>query len=134
MKKILIGLLSLLIIFPKIPAYAAEPELQMMRATAYIGPTDTTYSGKPVYRGIAGANKRHVGQTAIVYQRLPNNKIGKIIGIYEVEDTGDTPGINNDNVIDIWCPDLDECQYFMEKVYEDGCQGKVYVQWLEAVG
>ncbi len=130
----LLALLAILIIFPKMSTYAAEPELQMMRATAYIGPTGTTCSGKPVYRGIAGANKRHVGQTAIVYQRLPNNKIGKIIGIYEVEDTGDTQGINNDNVIDIWCPDLDECQEFMNKVYENGCQGKVFVQWVEAKG
>lgn len=138
--KRLIAILIALIIFPKMSTYAQvteyeeRPYLQKMHATAYIGASDHTYSGKHVRDGIAATNKKHIGQTAIVYQRLPGNEVGEVIGIYEIEDTGDTKGIANDNIIDIWCPDLDACQDFMNTIYEDGCQGKVFVQFIDAEG
>lgn len=139
MKRFL-AILLVLIIFPKMSTYAEvieyeeRPYLQKMHATAYIGLSDITYSGTYVREGVAAANKKHIGQTAIVYQRLPGNKVGEVIGIYEIEDTGNTKGITNDNVIDIWCIDLDNCQLLMDRIYEDGCQGKVFVQFLEAKG
>ncbi len=139
MKRFL-AILLVLIIFPKMSTYAEVteydeiPYLQKMHATAYVGPSDYTYSGKHVREGLAAANKKHLGQTAIVYQRLPGNKVGEVIGIYEIEDTGNTKGIIDDNVIDIWCNDLDNCQLLMDRVYENGCQGKVFVQFLEAEG
>lgn len=43
-------------------------------------------------------------------------------------------GIESGNVIDIWCEDLDKCQDFMNRVYEDGCQGRVFIQIIEAEG
>ena len=99
-----------------------------MHATAYCL-DGITASGAPVRKGIcATGDKRHLGETAILYQRLPDGSIGEIIGIYEVADTG-----CSEYVIDVWCPEA-ECQAFMDRVYEDGCKGKIYVQFLEAVG
>lgn len=110
-----------------------EPELMRMHATAYCL-HGTTASGSQTRKGIAAAQKKLIGKTAVVYQRLPGDKIGRIIGIYEIEDTGGTEGLINGSVIDIWCPDLDACQDFMNTVYEDGCKGKVFVQFIDAEG
>lgn len=108
---------------------AGEPELLKMRATAYCL-DGITASGKEVRKGIcATGNKELIGKTCILYQRLPNGKVGKLIGIYEIEDTG-----CNKYVVDVWFPDLEECQCFMDRVYEDKCDGKVYAQIVEAKG
>lgn len=105
-----------------------QPELIKGHATAYCL-EGITATGIPVRKGIAAAGRREwLGKTAIVYQRLPNGEIGKIIGIYEIQDTG-----CKESVIDVWCPE-EECQPFMDRVYEDGCQGKVWIQILEAAG
>lgn len=130
--------LFLLVIFGitiKANAYEYEeiPYLRKMHATAYCI-NGTTYSGDNTRIGICAMRKEEIGKTAIVYQRLPNNEIGEIIGIYEVKDTGQTKGLLDGNVIDIWCPDLDSCQDFMNRIYEDGCRGKVFVQLVEADG
>lgn len=107
---------------------AGEPELLKMRATAYCLEGKTA-SGKEVRKGIcASSNREWLGKTCIIYQRLPNGDIGEVIGIYEIEDTG-----CNEYVIDVWCPE-DECQDFMDRVYEDGCKGRVYAQIVEAKG
>ncbi len=106
-----------------------EPQLLKMHATAYCQ-QGITASGKPVRDGIcATGNKALVGKTVVLYQRLPDNGIGDYIGIYEVEDTG-----CNENVIDVWCKDLDKCQDFMDEVYTDGCGGKIWVQVVSATG
>lgn len=105
-----------------------EPTLIKMRATAYCLDGKTA-SGTEVRKGICAISDRSLlGKTAIVYQRLPNNEVGEIIGIYEIEDTG-----CREHVIDVWNPE-DECQDFMDRVYEDGCQGKVWVQIVDAQG
>lgn len=108
-----------------------SPELVKMRATAYLDTGKLTYTGKNGHLGIAGASKNHIGQTAIVYQRLPGDVLGEVIGIYEIEDTGPAEGAANGFVIDIWQPDMDGCQQFMNRVYEDGCEGKVFVQFFD---
>ena len=110
-----------------------ELELVKMHATAYCL-HGTTATGTETRHGIAAGRKDLLGKTAVVYQRLPGDHIGQIIGIYEIQDTGGTEGLNNGTVIDIWCEDLDECQEFMNTVYEDGCKGKVYVQFIDAEG
>ena len=100
-----------------------------MRATAYCL-QGTTYTGKKVRRGIAATgNKKLLGMTAVVYQRLPDGSMGDLIGIYEIEDTG-----CKETVLDVWCEDLDACQEFMDSVYEDGCQGRVWCEILDAKG
>lgn len=115
----------------KSQANAQEQEIVLIkaRATAYCL-QGITASGQEVRKGIcASGNKDYFGKTVVMYQRLPDGTIGEIIGIYEVLDTG-----CNKHVIDVWCPDLDECQEFMNRVYEDGCQGKVFIQIKEGDG
>lgn len=103
-----------------------EPTLIKMRATAYCL-DGITCTGKEVRKGIAASGRKElIGKTIILYQRLPNDEIGRGLGIYEVEDSG-----CKENVIDVWRPDLDSCQEFMNEVYEDGAQGKIWVEVIE---
>ena len=92
-----------------------------------------TASGTPTRMGICAGKSEWLGKTIIVYKRLPDGKIGDIIGIYECTDTGG-PGIASGKVIDIWCEDPDECQKLMDILYEDGCTGRVYLQVIDAEG
>jgi len=115
-----------------LPIFASEyeeiPYLYKKRATAYCL-TGKTYTGKSVRKGIAACgDKRLVGKTCVMYQRLPDGSVGNLIGIYEIEDTG-----CSEYVIDVWMPS-DECQDFMNKVYENGCQGKIFIDVLGADG
>lgn len=93
-----------------------------------------TYSGQEVRDGICAGSDLYFGKTVILYQRLPNGDIGEVIGYYECLDKGSGRGIKNGKVIDVWCSDMDACQEFMNRVYEDGCQGKVYIQVFDAEG
>lgn len=111
-----------------------QPELIKGFATAYNGPTDTTCTGEKVRKGICGGCEAYLGKTIILYQRLPNDEIGEIIGIYECLDTGTgTEGFQQGRVIDVWMPE-DELQDFMDRVYEDDCHGKVWIEVLDAEG
>lgn len=110
-----------------------QPYLMKAHATAYCQ-SGTTASGTQTRKGICAAKKEWIGKTIVIYQRLPGDKIGNMIGIYECLDTGGTEGIKTGKVIDIWEPDLEGCQEFMNKVYENGCKGKVYIQIVDAVG
>lgn len=113
-----------------LPTCADNQELIKKRATAYClqGITST---GTEVRPGVAAStDKELIGKTIIMYQRLPDNEVGKLIGIYQIEDTGDM----SKHVIDVWQQDLEACQQFMNLIYEDGCGGKVWIQVLEAKG
>jgi len=111
-----------------------QPTLIKGFATAYNGPSDTTYTGKPVHKGICGGCQAYIGKTIILYQRLPGDEIGQIIGIYECEDTGPgTDGFREGRVIDVWMPE-DECQDFMDLLYTNNAKGRVFLQVLEADG
>ena len=111
-----------------------QPELIKGYATAYNGPSDHTYTGKPVHKGICGGCNAYLGKTIVLYQRLPDDEIGQIIGIYECLDTGTgTEGFQQGRVIDVWMPE-DELQDFMDRVYEDDCYGKVWIEVLDAEG
>ena len=106
-----------------------QPTLLKMHSTAYCL-DGITASGEPVRKGIcASGHKDWIGKTVVLYQRLPSGEVGKILGIFEVKDTG-----CKDSVIDVWMPDLEECQKWMDKLYEDGCQGKVFCEVIEADG
>ena len=121
-------LLILVIWTSSVNAEDKEPTLIKAHATAYCLEGHTA-SGIEVREGIcAMADSSLIGKTAIVYQRLPDGSVGECIGIYEIEDTG-----CSENVIDIWCTEED-CQPFMDRVYEDGCKGKVFIQIIEAAG
>ena len=107
--------------------------IQSGHATAYCV-SGVTASGEITRDGICAGKDEWLGKTIILYQRLPDNKIGDQIGIYECLDTGGTPGLKEGRVIDVWCQDLDTCQEFMNLVYEDGCQGHVYIQVIDSDG
>lgn len=99
-------------------------------ATAYCV-TGVTKSGQITHDGICAAKEEWLGKYAAVFKRLPDNTCGEFIGIYEIADTGGTDGLKNGRVVDIWKPDLDSCQAFMNLVYEDDCEGKVFIFVLD---
>lgn len=115
--------------------YLNMPKLEYLsaHATAYCI-TGVTASGEYTKPGICAAKKEWLGKTIMVYQKLPDGNIGELIGIYECLDTGGTKGIKSGKVVDIWQPDMDSVQKFMDKVYEDGCKGHVYIKVLDLEG
>lgn len=103
-----------------------QPTLIKMHGTAYCL-QGVTASGKDVRIGLCASGHRDwLGKTCIIYQRLPDDSVGDILYILEIEDTG-----CKESVIDIWMPDLDTCQKVMNRLYEDGCKGRIYCQILE---
>ena len=113
-------------------AKSEQPELIKGYATAYNGPTDTTCTGDKVREGICGGCEAYLGKTIILYQRLPDDEVGQIIGIYECLDTGTgTEGFQQGRVIDVYKPTLEECQDFMDLIYTNNAHGKVFIQVLE---
>ena len=134
-------LICILLIFFLLPiraeasndAYYDESAMIKSRATAYYL-DGVTANGTDVREGICAGRDEWFGKTIIVYQRLPGDKVGELIGIYESLDKGGTEAIKNGWVIDIWQPDLEACQELMDRVYEDGCEGKIFIQVLDAVG
>ena len=118
------------------PEVKAEDQPTLIKgfATAYNGPSEYTCTGKPVHKGICGGCEAYIGKTIILYQRLPGDKIGQIIGYYECEDTGPgTEGFQEGRVIDVWMP-KDECQDFMDLLYTNNAQGKVWIEVISADG
>lgn len=109
-----------------------QPELIKGYATAYNGPSDTTCTGDKVRKGICGGCKDYIGKTIILYQRLPGDEVGQILGIWECLDTGPgTEGFQQGKVIDVYCPTLEECQEFMDLIYTNGAKGRVWIQIIE---
>lgn len=121
----------IILILASFDSKAADEEAVLLKGfgTAYCLP-GITASGEQVREGICASSKKEwIGKTIILYQRLPDGNVGEIIGIYECKDTG-----CKGSVIDVWFPDLDKCQEFMNRVYEDGCKGKVFIQVIDAEG
>jgi len=134
MKKAIILFISVVYLsVSSILVQASEPVLKKAYATAYCQ-TGQTSSGSYTRDGICAGAKEYSGCMIVVYKRLPDGSIGEYIGTYECLDTGGTKGLKSGTVVDIWKPDLNACQSFMDQVYEDGCQGKVYIQIIEAKG
>lgn len=117
-------------------SYADEqPTLVKGYATAYIGESEYTCTGDRVREGICGGCKEYLGKTIILYQRLPDDEVGQILGIWECLDTGTgTEGFQQGRVIDVYKPTLEECQEFMDLIYTNNAQGKVWIQIVEAAG
>lgn len=115
----------------------SQPTDEMIKgfATAYNGPTDYTCTGDEVREGICGGCRDYLGKTIILYQRLPDNSVGDMIGIYECLDTGTgTQGFQEGRVIDVWKSDKEAIQEFADLIYSNGCQGKVWIQVIDAEG
>lgn len=130
-KRISILLAITILILATFESNASDEEAVLIKghATSYCL-KGTTASGQTVRKGIcANGHKEWLGKTIVIYQRLPDGRVGEMIGVYECLDTG-----CGKSVIDVWCPDMLICQVFMNRVYEDGCQGRVYIQVIEAEG
>lgn len=109
--------------------YEERPLMYHMQGTAYCL-HGTTASGQLTRKGVCATGKEEwLGKTIVMYQRLPNNKLGDFIGYYEVLDTG-----CHKNVIDVWQEDEEDCQEFMDLLYRNNAQGRVYIQVIDAKG
>lgn len=137
MKRILLPFaVALAVILTPISVNADESQPKLIKGyvTAYNGPSDTTCMGTKCREGICGGCKAYLGKCIVLYQRLPGDKVGDIIGIYECQDTGTgTKSFQEGKLIDVWQP-KDEIQNFIDMTYEDGCEGKVFIQVIDAVG
>ena len=137
MKKISKLICSLVVALSLLPmnvmASEEQPLLQKAHATAYCQ-TGTMASGQQTRDGVCAGAKEYLGCVIVVYQRLPDGSVGDYLGMWECLDTGGTDGLKNGTVVDIWQQDLESCQDFMDLVYEDGCQGKVYIQVIKGKG
>ena len=109
-----------------------EPELIEMNLTAYYRGT-TTATGAQVKEGIAAVSSKNLGKIAIVYSKGENGLPSEIIGIFDCLDTGGA-GVKTGHTIDIYRTDLDRCQELMDLVYENNAKGRVFVQFVDAVG
>jgi 3D (Asp-Asp-Asp) domain-containing protein len=86
-----------------------------MQATAYCI-NGTTATGTQTRSGICAGKREWFGKNAVVYSD-EDGKIGNLIGIYKVEDTGGK-AIRNGQVLDIWMPTQEEClQFGRQKVH-----------------
>lgn len=105
-------------------------------ATSYTAKEDAiTCTGDTVREGICGGYKPYIGKTIILYQRLPGDEVGEIIGIYECLDTGTgTKSFQEGKVIDVFKPSKEKVQEFMDLIYKDGCQGRVWIQIIDSEG
>lgn len=97
-------------------------------------PNAITSTGNKVREGICASSKEYKGKTIIIYQRMPDNSIGNVLGIYECLDTGGTKGIKQGIVIDVWKPDDKSKDEFINKSYENDCDGKIWIQILDSNG
>ena len=99
-----------------------EQGFQKMLTTAYMI-QGVTASGIQTHSGICASNT-HLGEVAVVYSRD-----GKYLGTFECIDTGDTDGLRNGTVIDVWFETYEECKEWMTV-----SRGKCYVKWISGEG
>lgn len=90
-----------------------------------------TASGEITHEGICAGAKKYLGKTIEIYQRLPNNTPGRYLGTFQCLDTGNTKAIKKGICIDVWMPNMDKCKEWMNKVYADGCNGRIYFKIIE---
>lgn len=107
------------------------PDSQFIKgsATAY-NLTGTTASGIQTTHGICAGKSAWLGKTIKLYQRLPDQSIGQVIGIYKCMDTGGTNAIKTGQTIDVWCADPAEVQDFANLTYSNSAKGKIYIEVL----
>lgn len=122
MKKLLIILIAIIALFPQ-RVRADEPFKGYATVYSLEGKTklntDTRY-------GICATGKEELlGKYVVIFQRLPDDSKGDCLGIFHVEDTG-----CKEDVIDIWCP-AEWQKMIIDKTYENGCGGKIYIQVVE---
>ena len=96
--------LAVAIMAAPVSVMAKEPELNKSWLTCYLPTGRPTASGVMPRRGIMAGKREWLGKTALIYER-DGDKIGDLIGIYEILNTG----VSYDNAIiegravDVFC-------------------------------
>ena len=87
-----------------VPVMAKEPELKKSWLTCYLPTGNPTASGVMPRRGIMAGKREWLGKTALIYER-DGDKVGDLIGIYEILDTGTGKdgAIKEGRAVDIFC-------------------------------
>lgn len=116
-----------LLIITTLPATAevnfTEPVL--MRVTVYTAPEGAiTASGSEVHEGIVAGKREWLGYGCVIY-----DKDMRLIGFYEVKDTGGAKWLKNGTAIDVYRSSLERCEEWV-KTYGDYC----YIQIIPAEG
>jgi hypothetical protein len=129
MIKKLVSILTVisLLVLTTLPATAevnyTEPVL--MRVTVYTAPEGAlTASQSEVREGIVAGKREWLGCACVIY-----DKDMRLIGFYEVKDTGSADWLNNGTAIDVYRSSLERCEEWI-KTYGDYC----YIQIIPAEG
>lgn len=130
--KILVRVISVSIVILVTFKHIAKADDQLIKgvSTAYCI-KGITRSGEITHEGICAGSKEYLGKTIEIYQRLPDNSLGCHLGTFECKDTGNTNAIKKGTCIDVWMPNMNMCQQWMDKVYADGCKGRIYFKIIE---
>ena len=97
---------------------------EIMRCTCYIPTGHKTATGIEPYEGICACSKDRLGEVAVVYDMDM-----RIVGIFEVKDTGSHEGLVNGTRIDIFRNDMDGVSAWQKEVGD-----YVIVQWVKGEG
>lgn len=99
-------------------------ELLQVESTAYCH-GEVTASGHEVRPGIAAGKPEWIGLTCLVYEDDEGGP-GKLLGIYEILDTGGDRRIVGGTCIDVYIPDYDACREYGRR--------NVWIQLIKAEG
>ena len=107
--KIRIAMIIVSVFYLSVPVSAKEPELNKSWLTCYLPTGNPTASGVMPRRGIMAGKREWLGKTALIYER-DGDKVGDLIGIYEIFDTGTGKdgAIKEGRAVDIFCETEDE--------------------------
>ena len=102
--KILIAMIIVSVFCLSVPVMAKEPELNKSWLTCYLPTGNPTASGVMPRRGIMAGKREWLGKTALIYER-DGDKVGDLIGIFEILDTGTGKdgAIKEGRAVDIFC-------------------------------
>ena len=102
--KIRIAMIIVSVFCLSVPVMAKEPELKKSWLTCYLPTGNPTASGVMPRRGIMAGKREWLGKTALIYER-DGDKVGDLIGIYEILDTGTGKdgAIKEGRAVDIFC-------------------------------
>ena len=107
--KIRIAMIIVSVFCLSVPVHAKEPELKKSWLTCYLPTGRPTASGVMTRRGIMAGKREWLGKTALIYER-DGDKVGDLIGIFEILDTGTgkNGAIKEGRAVDIFCETEDE--------------------------
>ena len=129
-KGVQVLLLFIIVSFILLPKNVKADEVVEMNLTAYCTGTITA-SGTEVREGVAAVSRENMGKVAIVYT-IKDGQINELLGAFDCLDTGGA-GVKKGYTIDIYRTNLKRCQDLMDKVYENGAHGRVFVKFVDAV-